>query len=62
MIFGVIQMNKFKNIKKLALESIMLSMEEIKYNLESSAEPERVATNSTAMKQLAEAFHIVKGA
>ena len=52
-------MNEFK---KQALEAIVASMEEIQDNLKSDAEPTRVETNSTAMKQLAEAFRIVKGA
>ena len=55
-------MNEFKRIKIMALQTILFSMEEIKNNLETSAEAERVVTNSKAMKDLAEAFHIVKGA
>lgn len=45
--------------KKLALESIILSMAEIRNNLKNSALAEDVEVNSKAMLQLAEAFEII---
>lgn len=53
---------RIHRIKRLALESIMLSMAEIKVNFEADADYESVKTNAEAMKKLAEAFKIVKNA
>ena len=46
--------------KKLALGCILLSMEEIKSNLESSALIEDVTANAKAMRDLAEAYAVVE--
>lgn len=48
------------SIKKLALEAIMISMAEVKENLQTDASPEKVKVNAEAMKNLAEAFTLVK--
>lgn len=48
------------SIKKLALEAIMISMAEVKENLQTDASPEKVKVNAEAMKHLAEAFTLVK--
>ena len=45
--------------KKLALECILLSMEEIKGNLKVSMISENVQVNVEAMKTLAEAYKII---
>ena len=58
----MIQMNEFKRIKIMALQTILFSMEEIKNNLEECTAPRQIETNSKAMKDLAEAFRLVKGA
>ena len=50
-----------KGIKKTLLETIVLSAEEIKNNLERSADPFDVKANAEAMVMLAEAYKTVKG-
>lgn len=49
-----------RSVKRLALEAIMLSMAQIKENLKSYGEPEYLEANSKAMKNLAEAYTLVK--
>jgi hypothetical protein len=49
-----------KEIKKLALNSIILAMNEILDNLKSSSETEDIRTNVSAMEQLAEAYSIIE--
>lgn len=51
---------KIRKIKRLTLESILFSMDEIKKNLQVSASEETVEINAEAMKHLAKAFEIVK--
>ena len=50
-----------KEIKKILLRIIVLSAEEIKNNLERSADPIDVKANAEAMVMLAEAYKKVKG-
>lgn len=49
-------MMKKTKIKEIALESIVLAMDEIKKNLEESALNEDVQANAEAMKKLSEAY------
>lgn len=49
-----------KTTKQLALETILFAMEEIKDNLQRSSSIEDVKENSEAMKNLAEAYRIVR--
>ena len=48
-----------KNVKELALECILLTMNKIKHNLESCSFKEDVEVNSNAMLNLARAFEII---
>lgn len=50
---------KMRKTKRLALECIMLSMEEIKANLENTSDENEVKANVEAMNQLAKSFEIV---
>ena len=59
----MIQMNEFKRIKILALQSILFSMEAVKDNIENNQNfTHELEKGCKAMKDLAEAFHLVKGA
>lgn len=49
-----------RKIKKLALECILMCMEEIKVNLSNSAMNEDVQCNAEALKILADAFKTIK--
>lgn len=49
-----------KTIKNLALEAIMLSMEEVRENFQLYADPESAKANAEAMKNLAMAYSLVK--
>lgn len=49
----MMELFKKQKIKRLTLESILLSMEEIRRNLESDASEENVKVNAKAMKELA---------
>lgn len=50
---------KMWKTKRLALECIMLSMEEIKANLENTSDENGVKANVEAMDKLAKLFEIV---
>lgn len=50
---------KMRKTKRLALECIILSMEEIKANLENTSDENEVKANVEAMNQLAKSFEAV---
>jgi hypothetical protein len=53
---------KTEQLTKKAIEAIVMSMQEIHVNLQSSADDETVKTNAAAMLALAEAFIKISGA
>ena len=53
---------KNNNCKSLALEAILLSMDELKGNLQTRSDKETIETNCAGMLMLAEAYEKVANA
>lgn len=52
-------MAKTKNIKQLALEAIVISMDKLKNNIETAMNEDELKTNVAGIKALAESFAVI---